>query len=758
MRWPKVFLSTLFCAGIVPVCNAQTFASCSLDPRIEQKLCRQEEGSAHLCFWVPILGGLAAGDFDRSSFLLAEKFELEEALARRLTASASLAMPGLLADPDCGMKLLPRLMKMLEESELLDPDRCTPETLYFNLYLFDAPRGFVTHFERDLPPALRPVLAKAAISFREVLEVLDLTALFPSFERHQKFFETASLGPIDRGEISVKGASELREIEEVLAQLAAGRLEDGRDRLRAVAASRSLFFTLRAAYALGRSGFLVEARQLLEAGKAPGDCAGDDPRKRFPAALAGWLEAWISMELGQVAESRSLLADLKNSCSEDAREFLDILPQPQPGGTRFFSTPWGAMPELVSLLVAVERPDVRAAIQESFRSISPDFRMERPRNQDGTRVANELEVALKLSQLDLAGGLAAAEELIRNSPSYRNLKWFFSIAGMYAGTGQSAKGSAALARAIDLLEMKLGPLQDEEIARSFIDSQVFENYAFAVEFGAWWDGREGLEYAERGRAFSLRRLLGERQRSEAATKFPGQPILEAKIAELETARDKDVEALRKLRHRFESERLRQRLADESKLRLAVATPSRLQLESRDASIESLIVYYDTFGKVVGAFGGETENEGFSELPGRLWVWQLEGKRLYQRQVPLEPGDRENIDCFTQALRWQEAVERARSAARGRGVEIVTGCPGAAPGADPAAELYRMLISEVEVWIARGPKRLVIVPHGKLNSVPFAALKNPETGRRLAEDFEISIVPSLDVLDRLRDRRRSSFPG
>ena len=71
------------------------------------------------------------------------------------------------------------------------------------------------------------------------------------------------------------------------------------------------------------------------------------------------------------------------------------------------------------------------------------------------------------------------------------------------------------------------------------------------------------------------------------------------------------------------------------------------------------------------------------------------------------------------------------------------------------ELYRSLIAPV---VARLPRnsRLVIVPHGPLFHLSFAALQNG-AGRYLIEDFELSYAPSISVLD-FTSRRQQVVNG
>lgn len=43
----------------------------------------------------------------------------------------------------------------------------------------------------------------------------------------------------------------------------------------------------------------------------------------------------------------------------------------------------------------------------------------------------------------------------------------------------------------------------------------------------------------------------------------------------------------------------------------------------------------------------------------------------------------------------------------------------------------------------------MVPHGPLHGAPFAALRDPLTGRRLIEDYQLTVAPSAAILAGLR---------
>jgi CHAT domain-containing protein len=114
--------------------------------------------------------------------------------------------------------------------------------------------------------------------------------------------------------------------------------------------------------------------------------------------------------------------------------------------------------------------------------------------------------------------------------------------------------------------------------------------------------------------------------------------------------------------------------------------------------------------------------------GGLVLWIVERQRF---AVVRLPGDRSAL--LGMIRRFREAVG------------------GQAPIAEVEAQaqaLYRRLIGPAREQI--GGSRLVIVPHGALHYLPFAALRSP-AGRWLVEDFTLSVLPSASVLRYLVDK-------
>jgi CHAT domain-containing protein/predicted negative regulator of RcsB-dependent stress response len=72
------------------------------------------------------------------------------------------------------------------------------------------------------------------------------------------------------------------------------------------------------------------------------------------------------------------------------------------------------------------------------------------------------------------------------------------------------------------------------------------------------------------------------------------------------------------------------------------------------------------------------------------------------------------------------------------------------------ELFNVLFKQSGIWNnLEGFERLILVPHGELHGVPFAALYDKEGGQYLIEQKILSVVPSASILDvcRLKNSNR-----
>lgn len=111
-----------------------------------------------------------------------------------------------------------------------------------------------------------------------------------------------------------------------------------------------------------------------------------------------------------------------------------------------------------------------------------------------------------------------------------------------------------------------------------------------------------------------------------------------------------------------------------------------------------------------------------------------------------------VTTFERPITKQSLTSRTRLA---RSVLAQPGYGRSVLDAPVLEVLYDLLITPARV--PASVRRVVVVPHGVLSYLPFAALRNPATGRYLVESVSILSVPSAAALVELRHRPRT-VPG
>jgi CHAT domain-containing protein/tetratricopeptide (TPR) repeat protein len=123
---------------------------------------------------------------------------------------------------------------------------------------------------------------------------------------------------------------------------------------------------------------------------------------------------------------------------------------------------------------------------------------------------------------------------------------------------------------------------------------------------------------------------------------------------------------------------------------------------------------------------------YTVRPDRVFVFVARSDRLEMLQVTTPATDLASRVRLLREL-WGTAGashERGRPAAR---------------------RLHALLIAPVErAGLLDGVTRLVIVPHGVLEQLPFAALQDPVSQRFVVEDFVLTYAPSANALVALRE--------
>jgi CHAT domain-containing protein len=315
-------------------------------------------------------------------------------------------------------------------------------------------------------------------------------------------------------------------------------------------------------------------------------------------------------------------------------------------------------------------------------------------------------------------GLTLAQQIRKPSA----LLWLnYGKARALGGLGRSDEALAAAREAVRYVEELRGELGDSGLRSGFLeDKQAIYQHAVRLAIGAQRPD-EAFDLAERSRARAFLDLLGNgttlsKGRTRALVEEEGR--LRARLAELQ-ARSQD---------------------DESAEGGGV---SRAEIEAADRD-------YRAFLERV-----RKENLEQASLMTVEPVTLAEIQRLLPDGTTLLEylvGERDTLAWVVdrgQATVVRTPVSRAALIRQVRGLRA--SIAKQAPQADVEAKamhLYKELLEPARSAIHG--QRLLIVPHGVLHYLPFAALRSP-AGRWLVEDFPVSTLPSASVLRYLGDK-------
>jgi CHAT domain-containing protein len=121
-------------------------------------------------------------------------------------------------------------------------------------------------------------------------------------------------------------------------------------------------------------------------------------------------------------------------------------------------------------------------------------------------------------------------------------------------------------------------------------------------------------------------------------------------------------------------------------------------------------------------------------PNAVHAWVIEHDESHYAGLPIDAGGMDRIVCW--ARQFGPPVDV-------RGVKVLGTCDSAATSEEAFDQLFAPLLSAIH------QRKLVIVPHGVLHYVPFAALRNRQTERYLIDDYTLTYIPSASALRFLR---------
>jgi CHAT domain-containing protein len=297
--------------------------------------------------------------------------------------------------------------------------------------------------------------------------------------------------------------------------------------------------------------------------------------------------------------------------------------------------------------------------------------------------------------------------------------------------GQPQQAISQMETAIDQLEMLLDDVGVEELFAGFSGDRN-GLYQVLVEM-LIQQGRtkEAFIYSERSRSRAFLRMLGNQRlnpyqgadcrllekadwlRREITVR--GRQLRALGSGRLQT---ESIQALESARRRYEALLLKIKLSNPEYASLATVEPVSIQ------ELQSLL-------------GGETTLISYFIVnSGRIMAWVVDRDRLTGVSIPISDDDLKKVRCY--------AIGQTMPMSK-RGAEPLSECGLTVSN----TELYLKLVAPLLPHIRH--HRLIVVPHGALHYLPFAALRDPESGQYLVERFAITYLPSASTLPFLKQK-------
>ena len=284
--------------------------------------------------------------------------------------------------------------------------------------------------------------------------------------------------------------------------------------------------------------------------------------------------------------------------------------------------------------------------------------------------------------------------------------------------GQKSVAEEMLRKAIDVIEKQRSSINSEAGRIGFVGDKQLAYAELTALFLA--DGRyaEAFSYVERAKARALVDLLASQkdikvrggQAEQIKTMLAQLDKVEDNLAVVAQAGDKETQSKSRGVVLALKKDLREKAPELAAL-VSVTTPATTEIQSKIKNDETLLEYYYT---------------------GKEWyVFILTDKTIAARKLPVVDLE-DNIDALRKniTIRNSSAFNQHSRA------------------------LYRQIFTVAAPAIKT--KKLIIVPHGPLHYLPFAALS--DGNEYLIDRFSIRMLPSASVLSFLKERARQENSG
>lgn len=303
------------------------------------------------------------------------------------------------------------------------------------------------------------------------------------------------------------------------------------------------------------------------------------------------------------------------------------------------------------------------------------------------------------------------------------------IGASYWKEGKADDAIRYFRQSADALDASAADVKVEEMLSGYLGSNRRIYFDVLIEMLVH-EGRpmEAFAHAERARARAFLQLVGN-HRLNAATNADPRLVAEAEnlraeIAEREqralSAKPEETARLaadlERARQYYRAVVIRMKTSNPEYADLTNIAPQQIDTIREDLPADATLVSYYV-------------------SPHGVHAWVLDRESAHYELLPLDGAGVKRLVCWAHAYGSHEA--------RGVGVRDAT-CGNQIATPD---EAYDKLIAPLRAHILH--EKLIIVPHGVLHYIPFAALHDREHQRYLIEDYTLTYAPSASALRFLR---------
>jgi CHAT domain-containing protein/Flp pilus assembly protein TadD len=330
-----------------------------------------------------------------------------------------------------------------------------------------------------------------------------------------------------------------------------------------------------------------------------------------------------------------------------------------------------------------------------------------------------LKGKLLLDRGDHEGARATWMHALETNPNNDIRAGLLSVIGVsYWKQGKREEAISYFTKAANTLEVAADNVKVEEMLAGYLGSNRRVYFDLLIEMllqeGRW---NEAFAHAERARARAFLQMVGN-HRFNAERGADPRLVLEAEILRNEiAARERQppktrvqADDIARARQRYQTLLTRIKVSNPEYASLTNIEPLRLEDVQNDLAPNTTLISYFVSANAVHA-------------------WVVDRGEAHYARLPIDREALRRIVCWAKSLGSPAA----------RGARLPSECEDAAT----ADDAFEQLIAPIHAWIRQ--RKLILIPHGVLHYVPFAALHNRATGRYLIDDFTLTYAPSASVL-------------